>query len=141
MTEQTKESTEAIESEAVEAVEVAESTETDNTETSTEITTEITAETLPLDVREHLMRGQQQSAVKILTETYDIDEEAAEAMIEDYREALRERKIALDIQMLHEKSAEEAKEKQQQIITWSVRIILLIFTIAMIYLLTGGPIK
>lgn len=138
MTEQTKESTEAIESEAVE---VAESTETDNTETSTEITTEITAETLPLDVREHLMRGQQQSAVKILTETYDIDEEAAEAMIEDYREALRERKIALDIQMLHEKSAEEAKEKQQQIITWSVRIILLIFTIAMIYLLTGGPIK
>lgn len=98
--------------------------------------TTMTAETLPLSVRECLMRGQYESAVNKLISEYGIDHQDASQLIEEYRSALRERKIALDIQMINEQQERETKEQLHIYFTWGVRITMFILTIALIYLIT-----
>ncbi len=74
------------------------------------ITLPITKDNLPLTVREHLMRGQQELAINDLVQTYGLDKTAAEQLIDDYRAALRERKIELDIIMMNDENARDADE-------------------------------
>lgn len=97
----------------------------------------ISADNLPLSVREHLMRGHQQQAIALLETEYGMDKVAAEEIIEDYRAALRERKIALDIQIMNEQNAKESNEHMQTMVTWGARIVLFVFAIAVLYLVTG----
>ncbi|MGY0398777.1 MAG: hypothetical protein ACWIPH_02320 [Ostreibacterium sp.] len=69
----------------------------------------VTAENLPLSVRESLMRGQQDMAVSVLEEKYGMSEGQANRLIEDYRVVLRERKIALDIQIMNEQNVSQVE--------------------------------
>ncbi len=78
---------------------ITEETIKDTIEETVEDNQAITAANLPLAVREHLMRGQYDGAVSVLEAEHDMTRETAEQMIEDYREALRERKIALEVQV------------------------------------------
>lgn len=89
---------------------------------------------LPLDVREHLMRGQHDTAVQLLVDEHDHDEDSAKQAIEDYRQGLRERKIALDIQIMNEQQEKEARDMQQIWITWGVRIALVVASLVLLYL-------
>ncbi|MBS9777964.1 MAG: hypothetical protein KGV50_04290 [Gammaproteobacteria bacterium] len=97
---------------------------------------EITAENLPLSVREHLMRGNQIEAISVLEEEYNIEKESAEQLIEDYRTVLRERKIALDIQIMNEKNAKESEEDLQMVFKWGARIVLFALCIFVLYAVT-----
>lgn len=94
----------------------------------------VTAETLPLPVREFLMRGLQNKAVENLVEEHHLSEAEAIQLIEDYRAALRERKLQLDIQMMSESNHRDNYERYSMIaksISWGILIVSLI---AMSYL-------
>ncbi len=80
---------------------------------------EITIDNLPLSVREHLMRGQTESAISVLENEYQHSKEAAEQLIADYKQSLRERKIALEIQVMNEKAEKEEEQQKQNIIRWA----------------------
>lgn len=89
---------------------------------------------LPLSVREHLMRGQHEAAVQVLVNEHGHNEDSAKQAIEDYRQALRERKIALDIQIMNEQQAKEARDMQHLWLTWGVRIALIAASLIFLYL-------
>lgn len=93
----------------------------------------IAPESLPLAVREHLMRGQHDVAVSVLVDHHGHSENSAQQAIEDYRQALRERKIALDIQIMNEQQAKEARDIQHVWVRWGVRIALVVVSLALLY--------
>lgn len=95
----------------------------------------INADNLPLDVREHLMRGRQDDAIALLESQYSKTKSEAEALIEAYRENLRERKVALDIQIMNEQNAREADEQRQLIIRWAVRGAFVVVLLALLMLM------
>ncbi len=96
----------------------------------------ISAENLPLSVREHLMRGNQNEAVAVLETEHGIEKESAEQLIEDYRAALRERKIMLDIQIMNEQNAKESEEDMQYMARWGARLALLVLCLFALYVVT-----
>ncbi|MGY0399800.1 MAG: hypothetical protein ACWIPH_07670 [Ostreibacterium sp.] len=95
----------------------------------------ITADNLPLSVREPLMRGQYEMAVDVLVIEYDKTTNEAENLIESYRASLRERKISLDLQIIREKDGLETNEKRQSIIKWGGRGLLAVIVLIIVYLL------
>lgn len=88
---------------------------------------------LPLTVREHLMRGQHDAAVALLVAEYGQSDDSAKKLIEDYRQALRERKIALDIKIMNEQQDKDTRELQQFWIRWGVRLSLLALSLVFLY--------
>lgn len=96
----------------------------------------ITADNLPLQVREHLMRGQHESAIDALVNQHGLDKNQAEQTIHAYREALRERKIALDIQIMNAQNAREGEDRTRQIIIWGGRLLVIIFALIVLQLIT-----
>ncbi|PID64423.1 MAG: hypothetical protein CR963_00675 [Gammaproteobacteria bacterium] len=96
---------------------------------------QVTADKLPLPVREHLMRGQHDAAVSLLVNEYQQTEESAKQLIEEYRQNLRERKVALEIQVINEQQAKEAHDMHQLWWVWGVRIALVIASLALLYLM------
>ncbi len=99
----------------------------------------IDAEHLPLAVREYLMRGQQQMAVTTLVEAHAFSAEEAKQLIEDYRQNLRERKLALDIQVMNDEFAKENRAQQLLWWRWGGYIALLVLCLILIYLMTTVP--
>lgn len=94
----------------------------------------ITANNLPLSVREHLMRGQFESAVSVLENDYQHSKADAEQLIADYRENLRQRKLALEIQVMNEKADREEEQQKQNMIRWAtygVTILILLIVLLM----------
>lgn len=91
---------------------------------------------LPLNVRECLMRGQQAGAVQILIDDYGFDKQSAENLIEDYRERLRERKLALEIRIMQEQNEKMQKENRQFILLWVLRIALISLFLSLIYVMS-----
>ncbi len=96
---------------------------------------QLTPDKLPLPVREHLMRGQHDAAVSLLVNEYQQTEESAKQLIEAYRQNLRERKVALEIQVINEQQAKETRDMQQLWWVWGVRIALVIASLALLYLM------
>lgn len=99
---------------------------------------QITPECLPLEVREHLMRGQQDAAVDLLVSAYTFAEDEANQIIDDYREALRQRKIALEIQVMNDKQAKAEREQLHMYWIWGARIALALGAVILLYLLAGS---
>ncbi len=83
------------------------------------------------------MRGQQELAVNDLMQTYKLDKVTAEQLIDDYRAALRERKIELDIMMMNDENARDADEMTRLLIVWGGRLVVILFALVMLYLLLG----
>lgn len=98
----------------------------------------IDADNLPLAVREHLMRGQPDKAIAMLESDYGKSKAAAEELIESYKENLRERKVALDIQIMNEQNAKAAHEQRQVVIRWTVRGIVFVLTIVLLFYLMAA---
>lgn len=98
----------------------------------------IDSDNLPLAVREHLMRGQQDKAIAVLENEYGISKIAAKELIESYKENLRERKVALDIQIMNEQNAKADHEQRQVVIRWTVRGIVFVLTIALLFYVMGA---
>jgi|GEM_PF-4219582 len=92
------------------------------------------APALPLDIRELLMRGQFDSAVAELMALNHCDEDSAKGQINAYREALRDRKIALDIQLMNEENQKTGRDQQALLIKWGVRIFCAIVLLLLVYL-------
>lgn len=101
---------------------------------------DITAENLPLSVREHLMRGQHDSAVEVL-ETLGKTKAEATELIEAYRATLRERKVALDIQIMNEENEKENAAQKQLMILWGSRILITVLVLALMYLLLQAGLR
>lgn len=102
------------------------------------MTDNLTVDNLPLEVREHLMRGQYNAATTVLVETHQLSKSEAEQLIEDYRQQLRERKIALDIQIMHQQQEKEAREQYHFWWRWGVRIALVVAVLFLLYLMAGS---
>ncbi len=96
---------------------------------------EITADNLPLEVREHLMRGQQESAVSVLENQCACSETEAEQLIATYREKLRQRKLALDIQVMNEQVEREENKQKQVIIRWAAYGITIVILSVLLYMM------
>ncbi len=89
---------------------------------------------LPLSVREHLMRGQTENALSVLENDYHHSKDEAEKLIADYKESLRQRQFALEIQVMNEKIAKEEQQHKQTIIRWvtyGVTILVLLILLLM----------
>lgn len=97
-----------------------------------------TPDLLTLEVREALMRGQHETAVELLMQSQGINKEQAEQCIADYKLALKERNLMLNVQVMQEQQANENKRRQQPIILWSVRIAAVITVLLLFFLLTTG---
>lgn len=98
--------------------------------------TPLSPDNLPLDVREHLMRGQQQQAIETLVSNHAMSEDDAKQLLESYREKLRERKLALDIQVMQAENSREEEESKQVLILWGTRIaVVFVLLIVLIVLL------
>ncbi len=100
-------------------------------------TLQVTKDNLPLTVREHLMRGQQEPAVNELIQVCGLDKTTAEQLIDDYRAALRERKIELDIIMMNNENARDNDEMTRLMVVWGGRIVVILFALVMLYLFFG----
>lgn len=98
----------------------------------------ISADTLPLPVREQLMRGQHDNAVQQLVDDYGLTAAEAEQLIEDYRQNLRDRKVALDIQIMHAQNAKETREQHYLYWRWGMRITLLVIVLILLYQIAGS---
>ncbi len=99
--------------------------------------TQLDADNLPLSVREHLMRGQHDDAVSVLGSEHGLSEDEAKQLIEAYRQVLRERKIALDIQIMNDQQAKEAREQYHFYWLWGSRLALLACGVLLIYVLAS----
>ncbi len=95
----------------------------------------ITANQLPLEVREHLMRGQQEAAVAALENTYHKSKAEAEQLIADYRENLRQRQLALEIQVMNEQNNREEDKQRQLIVRWVSYTIVIIIMLILLYIM------
>ncbi len=95
----------------------------------------IDADHLPLNVREHLMRGQHAAAVKCLVDKHELDKAKAEQLIENYRQNLRERKIELDIKIMQEQQRQEGQEESQLLWRWGLRAALVLLFLTLVYLM------
>lgn len=95
----------------------------------------LTADNLPLTVREYLMRGQQEQAIEQLTADYELSKAEAEALIETYREQLRERKLALEVQVMQAENAREEDERKHTILVWGVRIAVFVLILVALMLM------
>ncbi len=95
----------------------------------------ITADNLPLSVREHLMRGQTDSAVSVLENEYHHSKALAEQLIADYRENLRQRKLSLEIQVMNEKADREEKRQKQNIIRWAVYGVTILILLILLFMM------
>lgn len=95
----------------------------------------LTADNLPLTVREYLMRGQQAQAIEQLTADYELSKAEAEALIETYREQLRERKLALEVQVMQAENAREEDERKHTILVWGVRIAVFVLILVALMLM------
>ncbi len=98
---------------------------------------EITTDNLPLSVREHLMRGQTDRAISVLENDYNYSKEQAEKLIADYKESLRERKIALEIQVMNEKAEKEEEQQKQNMIRWGAYGVTILILLILLYIMLG----
>ncbi len=96
---------------------------------------EIVTDSLPLSVREHLMRGQTESAISVLENEYQHSKEEAEQLIADYKESLRERKIALEIQVMNEKASREEEQQKQVIIRWATYGVTILILMILLFMM------
>lgn len=99
-------------------------------------TTTITPDNLPLAVREYLMRGQTEQAITTLVESHGKSSAEANQLIETYRQQLRERKLALDIQIMQKENTEDNQRKIFLFIVWGVRSLVVLTVFLLIWLLT-----
>lgn len=102
----------------------------------TDTVTTLTSESLPLSVREHLMRGQTEQAISTLTKDYGKSPTEANQLIETYRKNLRERKLALDIQIMQTEYANDNQNKRLSLLIWSVRLLVVLVAFLLIWVLT-----
>lgn len=97
-----------------------------------------TSNSLPLEVREYLMRGQYDAAVDLLAQLGGITHSQAKARIDDYQARLKERNLQLNIEVIKAQQEKENQQHRQQIILWSVRVTVVLLGVLMLYLMTSG---
>lgn len=95
----------------------------------------ITENNLPIDVREHLMRGQWDDAIKLLSVNHDMSEEDARSVIRRYRVALKERNVELEVMKMQSTFSREAEQEAQRKKINIMRAIFALIILAMIILL------
>lgn len=83
------------------------------------------------------MRGQHDNAVQQLIDDYAFTAAEAVQLIEDYRQNLRDRKVALDIQIMHAQNAKETREQHYLYWRWGMRIALLVIILMLLYRIAG----
>ncbi len=95
----------------------------------------ITSDTLPLEVREELMRGNAPQAVKILSDKYNILESESNELLQKYRENLKMRAAELEIKAIQEKFAKEANEGKNKTFSIVVKAVLVTLVLLLLFLI------
>lgn len=96
---------------------------------------DITENNLPMDVREHLMRGHWDDAIKLLSVNHDMSENEARELIKRYRLALKERNVELEVMKMQNTFSRATEQEARQKKVNIMRTIFALIVLAMIILL------